>query len=65
METTCRPGCIHVSDATQARLPNEPWRDCGMTVVKGKGDMRTFEWAGDVDAAVDGDQLQRVIGLYL
>ncbi|GIL77900.1 hypothetical protein Vretifemale_7367, partial [Volvox reticuliferus] len=65
MESTCRPGCIHVSAATQARLPKEAWRDLGMTVVKGKGEMRTFEWAGDVDAPVDGNQLQRVIGLYL
>ncbi|GIL50078.1 hypothetical protein Vafri_6393 [Volvox africanus] len=65
MESTCRPGCIHVSAATHARLPKEVWRDLGMTVVKGKGEMRTFEWAGDVDAPVDGNQLQRVIGLYL
>ncbi|EFJ53166.1 guanylyl and adenylyl cyclase family member [Volvox carteri f. nagariensis] len=65
METTCRPGAIHVSAATQARLPSEAWRDLGMTSVKGKGEMRTFEWAGDVDAPVDGGQLQRVIGLYL
>ncbi|GLI63097.1 hypothetical protein VaNZ11_006001 [Volvox africanus] len=65
MESTCRPGCIHVSAATHARLPKEAWRDLGMTVVKGKGEMRTFEWAGDVDAPVDGNQLQRVIGLYL
>ena len=65
MESTCRPGSIHVSAPTQARLPNEPWRDRGMTEVKGKGQLQTYEWAGDVDAPYDGNQLQRVIGLYL
>ncbi|KAG2448052.1 hypothetical protein HYH02_007079 [Chlamydomonas schloesseri] len=65
MESTCRPGRIHVSAATQARLPNEPWRDLGMTAVKGKGEMRTFEWGGDADEHLDGQQLQRVLGLYL
>ncbi|KAG2430669.1 hypothetical protein HYH02_013667 [Chlamydomonas schloesseri] len=65
MESTCRPGTIHVSAATQARVPNEPWRDCGMTEVKGKGQLQTYEWAGDVDSPYDGNQLQRVIGLYL
>ncbi len=65
MESTCQPGRIHVSADTQARLPNEAWRDCGMTTVKGKGDMRTFEWAGDAEAIVDHEQLQRVVDLYL
>ncbi|KAG2431110.1 hypothetical protein HXX76_009640 [Chlamydomonas incerta] len=65
MESTCRPGRIHVSAATQARLPNEPWRDLGMTAVKGKGEMRTFEWDADADEPLDGQQLQRVLGLYL
>ena len=37
MESTCRPGSIHVSAPTQARLPNEPWRDRGMTEVKVSG----------------------------
>ena len=65
MESTCRPGHIHVSAATQARLPNEPWRDLGLTAVKGKGQMRTFEWDADADEHLDGQQLQRVLGLYL
>ncbi len=65
MESTCRPGAIHVSAATHARLQREAWHDRGLTAVKGKGDMRTYEWAGDVDAPFDGGQLQRVIGLYL
>ena len=61
----CRPGHIHVSAATQVRLPNEPWRDLGMTMVKGKGQMRTFEWDGEAGDSLDGQQLQRVLGLYL
>ncbi|KAG2495039.1 hypothetical protein HYH03_006971 [Edaphochlamys debaryana] len=65
MESTCRPGQIHVSDATRQRLPSEAWRDMGMTNVKGKGEMRTYEWAGDVDAPFGDKQLQRLIGLYL
>ncbi|KAG2492666.1 hypothetical protein HYH03_009081 [Edaphochlamys debaryana] len=66
MESTCRPGCIHVSEATRQRLPSEAWTDLGMTEVKGKGGMRTFEWAGDGDAPYgDGEQLQRVMGVYL
>jgi hypothetical protein len=65
MESTCQPGRIHVSAATQARLPNESWQDLGMRAVKGKGEMRTYEWAGDVDGPLDGEQVQRVLGLYL
>eukprot|EP00198_Chlamydomonas_reinhardtii_P000185 XP_001689520.1 guanylate cyclase [Chlamydomonas reinhardtii] len=64
MESTCRPGSIHVSAETRARLPSEPWHDRGMKEVKGKGAMQTYEWAGDADE-VDGDQLQRVMGVYL
>ncbi|PNH07565.1 Olfactory guanylyl cyclase GC-D [Tetrabaena socialis] len=65
MEGSCAPGSIHVSEATQQRLPSEPWRDRGLTAVKGKGEMRTYEWGGDVDAAFGEGQLQRVVGLYL
>ncbi|PNH11625.1 Guanylate cyclase soluble subunit beta-2 [Tetrabaena socialis] len=65
MESTCRPGSIQVSADTHARLPSEPWRDRGLTAVKGKGEMRTYEWGGDVGAAFDEGQLQRVVGLYL
>ncbi|PNH08123.1 Guanylate cyclase 32E [Tetrabaena socialis] len=65
MEGSCAPGSIHVSEATQQRLPSEPWRDRGLTAVKGKGEMRTYDWAGDVDAAFGEGQLQRVVGLYL
>ncbi|KAG2499440.1 hypothetical protein HYH03_002387 [Edaphochlamys debaryana] len=66
MESTCRPGRIHVSAATHGRLRSEPWRDCGMTAVKGKGELRTYEWAGDEDAPFgDGQQLQRLLGVYL
>ncbi|EFJ39993.1 guanylyl and adenylyl cyclase family member [Volvox carteri f. nagariensis] len=65
MESTCSPGRIHVSSATQSLLPNEAWRDLGMTDVKGKGAMHTYEWAGDVDGPLDGEQVTRVLGLYL
>ncbi|GFR42209.1 hypothetical protein Agub_g3100, partial [Astrephomene gubernaculifera] len=65
MESTCRPGAIHVSAATRALLSNEAWSDRGMTSVKGKGEMHTYEWAGDGDSRYDGDQMQRVIGMYL
>ncbi|EFJ46871.1 guanylyl and adenylyl cyclase family member [Volvox carteri f. nagariensis] len=65
MESTCRPGSIHVSAATRERLPSEPWRDLGLTAIKGKGSMRTFEWAGDVEEPLQGQQLQRLLGLYL
>ncbi|KAG2433319.1 hypothetical protein HXX76_008385 [Chlamydomonas incerta] len=67
MESTARPGTIHVSAATRARLPNEAWRDRGLTQVKGKGDMRTYEWMGDGEgaSAESGQQLKRLVGLYL
>ncbi|GLI67673.1 hypothetical protein VaNZ11_011834, partial [Volvox africanus] len=65
MESTCNPGHIHVSAATHSRLPSEAWRDLGMASVKGKGAMHTYEWAGDVDGPLDGEQVARVLGLYL
>ncbi|GIL66146.1 hypothetical protein Vafri_19742, partial [Volvox africanus] len=65
MESTCNPGHIHVSAATHSRLPSEAWRDLGMASVKGKGVMHTYEWAGDVDGPLDGEQVTRVLGLYL
>ncbi len=63
MESTCRPGTIHVSSATRALLPAEAWHDRGLTAVKGKGDMRTYEWGGSEDAPWGEGQLQRVLGL--
>ncbi|EFJ49881.1 guanylyl and adenylyl cyclase family member, partial [Volvox carteri f. nagariensis] len=36
MESTCKPGCIHVSAATRGCLSRES--------VKGKGQMQTFLW---------------------
>ncbi|KAG2484320.1 hypothetical protein HYH03_016862 [Edaphochlamys debaryana] len=44
MESTCEPGCVHVSAATRALLPEEPWIPTGGVQVKGKGEMQTFTW---------------------
>ncbi|KAG2454676.1 hypothetical protein HYH02_000515 [Chlamydomonas schloesseri] len=44
MESTCEPGAVHVSAATQALLPEEDWAPTGGVQVKGKGTMQTFLW---------------------
>ena len=41
MESTGEPGRIHVSAATAALLPEEPW-EAYMLEVKGKGEMTTY-----------------------
>lgn len=41
MESTCRPGCIHVSDAFAQLVPHEHWHCTGGVQVKGKGLMQT------------------------
>jgi class 3 adenylate cyclase len=48
MESTAEPGTIHASEATQALLPLEPWRQMPLLDVKGMGAMRTFKL--EVDA---------------
>ncbi|KAG2496060.1 hypothetical protein HYH03_005979 [Edaphochlamys debaryana] len=45
MESTCRPGNIHVSQATKALLPDEPWEATGGVQVKGIGLMKTYRWS--------------------
>ena len=40
MESTCEPGAVHVSAATQALLPQEDWAPTGGVQVKGKGEMQ-------------------------
>ncbi len=37
MESTCPPGCIHVSEATRNALQDEDWEATGGVMVKGKG----------------------------
>ena len=34
MESTCRPGCIHVSDAFSCLLPHEEWESTGGVQVR-------------------------------
>ena len=34
MESTCRPGCIHVSDAFGQLLPHEAWESTGGVQVR-------------------------------
>jgi hypothetical protein len=36
MESTCKPGCIHVSDAFAKLLPSESWQSMGGVQVKGE-----------------------------
>ncbi|PNG99513.1 Atrial natriuretic peptide receptor 2, partial [Tetrabaena socialis] len=52
MESTGRPGAIHVSAATKELLPpseeaDEGWQPTGGVEVKGKGRMETYFWAAD------------------
>ncbi|GLC70712.1 hypothetical protein PLESTF_001025500 [Pleodorina starrii] len=42
MESTGRPGAIHVSAATRELVPEEPWEPTGGVEAKGKGLMETF-----------------------
>lgn len=42
MESTCKPGCIQVSDAFKSLVPHEEWEPTGGVQVKGKGLMETF-----------------------
>lgn len=42
MESTCRPGCIQVSDAFASLVAHEDWEATGGVQVKGKGMMETF-----------------------
>lgn len=42
MESTCKPGCIQVSDAFKNLVPHEDWEATGGVQVKGKGLMETF-----------------------
>ena len=65
MESTCSPGCIHVSAATHALLPNEAWRPTGGVQVKGKGLMETYVWAGEEDDDTQRAAAARVLNLYL
>ena len=44
MESTCEPGCIHVSAATKQLLPDEPWLPTGGVQVKGKGELQVRAW---------------------
>ncbi|GLI62575.1 hypothetical protein VaNZ11_005249 [Volvox africanus] len=64
MESTSRPGRIHVSADTHALLPNERWEPTGGVQVKGKGIMATYLWASDA-VEEKGEQLHRVLGVYL
>ncbi|KXZ54068.1 hypothetical protein GPECTOR_5g175 [Gonium pectorale] len=64
MESTSQPGRIHVSGDTRALLPNERWEPTGGVEVKGKGVMPTYLWASD-ESEEKGEQLQRVLGVYL
>mgnify|MGYP001807236727 CR=1 FL=1 len=48
MESTCPPGCIHVSYATAELLQDEEWEPTGGVMVKGKGEMQTYRWVPPV-----------------
>ena len=42
MESTGKPGLIHVSQATRDLTPGEEWISTGGVEAKGKGNMETF-----------------------
>ncbi|PNW88459.1 hypothetical protein CHLRE_01g030500v5 [Chlamydomonas reinhardtii] len=44
MESTCKPGCVQVSELFAQLLPLEDWEDTGGVEVKGKGHMQTYLW---------------------
>ncbi|MEW5319205.1 MAG: hypothetical protein WDW38_010370 [Sanguina aurantia] len=45
MESTSRPGCIHISEDTHRLLEADPgWQPVGGIQVKGKGSMETYLW---------------------
>jgi len=54
MESTCRPGCVHVSDAFARLLPHEDWESTGGVQVKGKGMMQTYLWVPKLGEGAGG-----------
>ena len=49
MESTCVPGCIHVSGNTWDLVKDlDSWKATGGIPVKGKGTMETYLWAGEL-----------------
>ncbi|GAX84156.1 hypothetical protein CEUSTIGMA_g11579.t1 [Chlamydomonas eustigma] len=44
MESTCRPGCIQVTEHTRQLLQNHTFEDTGGVEIKGKGFMHTYLW---------------------
>lgn len=63
MESTCRQGCIHVSETFATLLPEEKWESTGGVQVKGKGLMSTFLWVPEPGAVddVSSEGTQRVL----
>ncbi|GLI69988.1 hypothetical protein VaNZ11_014718 [Volvox africanus] len=65
MESTCKPGCVQVSEVFAKLLPFEDWQDTGGVEVKGKGHMQTFLWIPkpeDLIPRVAGSRLQHASG---
>ncbi len=62
MESTCRPGCVHVSEEFARLLPSEEWESKSSIEVKGKGVMQTCLWVPkphDEESDNDGYENER------
>ncbi|GAX81026.1 hypothetical protein CEUSTIGMA_g8461.t1 [Chlamydomonas eustigma] len=57
METTCRPGCVHVSETFARLIPHEQWESRGSIEVKGKGLMDTCLWVPRLDVNQESGEL--------
>jgi len=63
METCCKPGCVHVSDAFAQLLPHEEWGSTGGVQVKGKGMMQTYLWEPNADTQQDLSSLDAAMAV--
>ncbi|GLI67470.1 hypothetical protein VaNZ11_011685 [Volvox africanus] len=62
MESSGRPGRIHVSGTTKALLRREAWEQTEGVQIDGRGRIDTYLWLGEED---DDAHKQRVMAVYL
>ncbi|MEW5302792.1 MAG: hypothetical protein WDW36_005540 [Sanguina aurantia] len=60
LESTCKPGCVQVSDQFSKLVPHVEWKYMGEVEMKGKGLVETYLWIPsliDSDDDSDGDSV--------